>query len=58
MDSENKLSKLIAKKGKFNGGFKTLTPDQIDKLKGGFRVPGTNTNIGNCGNCSYCFNVC
>jgi len=57
MDTENKLSKLLAEKGVFKGGFKALTSDQLDKLKGGLKVPGTNVNIGNCGNCSFCFNA-
>lgn len=57
MDSENKLSKLLTEEGVFNGGFKALTSDQLDKLKGGFQVPGTDTNIFNCGNCYFCINI-
>ena len=56
MESKNKIAKLLAENGDLNGGFSILASDQLLKLKGGFRVPGTRTNIFNCGNCS-CLNI-
>lgn len=56
MDYKSKISQILDENKTFNGGFSTLTSDQLDKLKGGLRIPGTDTNIFNCGNCS-CINV-
>ncbi len=58
MELKNKLPNLLTVKKNFNGGFSTLTSDQLDKLKGGLHVPNTNTNIFNCGNCYWCINIC
>ena len=56
MKSKNKITKLIAKDETLSGGFSVLASDQLLKLKGGFHIPRTNTNIFNCGNCG-CINI-
>lgn len=56
MASKNKIAKLLSENGALSGGFSILASDQLLKLKGGFHVPRTNTNIFNCGNCG-CINI-
>lgn len=56
MEPKNKIAKLLAENGALSGGFSILASDQLLKLKGGFHIPKTNTNIFNCGNCG-CINI-
>lgn len=56
MKSKNKIAILLSDNGTLSGGFSVLESDQLLKLKGGFHVPRTNTNIFNCGNCD-CINI-
>lgn len=56
MESTCKISKLLAENGALSGGFSIMTPDQLLRLKGGFRIPKTRSNIFNCGNCG-CINI-
>jgi len=58
MDLKNELSELKAEKGIFKGGFTTLSPNQLDKLKGGMTDPkggnGSSCTGDACGNCGRC----
>lgn len=56
MESKKKVDKLLSENKFLEEGFSILTSDQLLKLKGGFRIPRTRTNIFNCGNCT-CINI-
>jgi hypothetical protein len=56
MKTKSKFAKLRDKEEFLSSGFGVLGSDQLLKLKGGFHIPRTNTNIFNCGNCG-CINI-
>jgi hypothetical protein len=51
-NSKNNLQKLVLTDGKFSGGFTSLDPNQLNKIKGGNSSAVNNCNCNNAAGCN------